>query len=34
MMGKGENAGFQNFLPFQQCFPTASSPESLKLGTE
>ena len=31
-VGKGENAGYQHFLLFQQCFPKLSSSESLKVG--
>ena len=31
-VGKGENAGFQHFLLFQQCFPRPSSLGSLKVG--
>ena len=31
-VGKGENAGYQHFLLFQQCFQKASFPKSLKLG--
>ena len=31
-VGKGENAGYQNFLLFPQCFPKPSSLESLKVG--
>ena len=31
-VGKGENAGFQRFLLFPQCFPKASSLGSLKVG--
>ena len=26
IVGKGENAGFQHFLPLQQCFEKASFP--------
>ena len=29
---KGENAGFQHFLLFPQCFPKPSSLGSLKVG--
>ena len=28
--GKGENAGYQHFLLFPQCFPKASCQRSLK----
>ena len=31
-VGKGENAGYQHFLLFPQCFPKLSSLESLKVG--
>ena len=31
-VGKGENAGHQHFLLFQQCFQKASFSESLKVG--
>ena len=31
-MGKGENAGFQEFLLFPYCFRKASSPGFLKIG--
>ena len=31
-MGKGENAGYQHFLLFPQCFPKPSSLGSLKVG--
>ena len=31
-VGKGENAGYQHFLLFQQCFPKPSSLGSLKVG--
>ena len=31
-VGKGENAGYQHFLLFPQCFPKPSSLESLKVG--
>ena len=31
-VGKGENAGFQHFLLFLQCFPKPSSFGSLKVG--
>ena len=30
--GKGENGGYQHFLPFPQCFQKASSTGSLKPG--
>ena len=30
-MGKGENAGYQHFLLFLQCFQKASYPGSLKI---
>ena len=30
-VGKGENAGYQHFLLFPQCFPNASSIRSLKV---
>ena len=30
--GKGENAGYQHFLLFPQCFPKPSSLRSLKVG--
>ena len=29
--GKGENAGYQHFLRFRQCFQKASYTESLKV---
>ena len=32
IVGKGENAGYQHFLLFQQCFQKASYTESLKVG--
>ena len=32
IVGKGENAGYQHFLLFLQCFQKASFPESLKVG--
>ena len=32
IVGKGENAGYQHFLLFPQCFHKASSPGSLKVG--
>ena len=31
-VGKGENAGYQHFLLFPQCFPKPSSTGSLKVG--
>ena len=31
-MGKGENAGYQHFLLFPQCFQKLSFPEVLKIG--
>ena len=31
-VGKGENAGYQQFLLFLQCFPKPSPLESLKVG--
>ena len=31
-VGKGENAGYQHFLLFPQCFQKASSLGSLKVG--
>ena len=31
-VGKGENAGYQHFLIFQQCFQKASILGSLKVG--
>ena len=31
-VGKGENAGYQHFLLFPQCFPKLSSLGSLKVG--
>ena len=31
IMGKGENAGYQHFLLFPQCFPMACHMESLKV---
>ena len=31
-MGKGENAGYQHFLLFPQCFPKSSALGSLKVG--
>ena len=32
IVGKGENAGYQHFLLFPQCFQKAFLSESLKLG--
>ena len=32
IVGKGENAGYQHFLLFPQCFQTASFSRSLKVG--
>ena len=32
IVGKGENAAFQHFLLFPQCFQTASFSGSLKVG--
>ena len=32
-LGKGENAGYQHFLLFPQCFPKFSSSGSLKVGS-
>ena len=32
IMGKGENAGYQHFLLFPQCFPKPSFSVSLKVG--
>ena len=32
IVGKGENAGYQHFLLFPQCFQKASSSGSLKVG--
>ena len=32
IVGKGENAGYQHFLLFPQCFQKASFRESLKVG--
>ena len=32
MVGKGENAGYQHFLLFPQCFQKASFQGSLKVG--
>ena len=32
IVGKGENAGFQDFLLFPQCFQEASFSGSLKVG--
>ena len=31
-VGKGENAGYQHFLLFPQCFPKLSSSRSFKVG--
>ena len=31
-VGKGENAGYQHFLLFPQCFQKASSSEWLRVG--
>ena len=31
-VGKGENAGYQHFLLFLQCFPKTFSSGSLKVG--
>ena len=31
IVGKGENAGYQHFLPFPQCFQMASHSGSLKV---
>ena len=31
-VGKGENAGYQHFLLFSQCFPKPFSLGSLKVG--
>ena len=33
LVGKGENASYQQFLPFLQCFQKPSSTGLLKLGT-
>ena len=33
IVGKGENAGYQHFLLFLQCFQKASILQSLKVGT-
>ena len=33
-VGKEENAGYQHFLLFPQCFPSPSSLGSLKIGKE
>ena len=30
IVGKGENAGYQHFLLFSQCFPMASFPDVSK----
>ena len=32
IVGKGENAGYQHFLLFQQCFQKDSLSRSLKVG--
>ena len=32
IVGKGENAGYQHFLLFPQCFGKASFSRSLKVG--
>ena len=32
IVGKGENAGYQHFLLFPQCFQKALSPGSLTVG--
>ena len=32
IVGKGENAGYQHFLPFLQCFQKVSFSGSLKVG--
>ena len=32
IVGKGENAGYQHFLLFSQCFQKASNTGSLKVG--
>ena len=32
IVGKEENAGYQNFLLFPQCFQKLSFPEALKVG--
>ena len=32
IVGKGENAGYQHFLLFRQCFQKSSLSESLKVG--
>ena len=32
IVGKQENAGYQHFLLFSQCFQKVSSPGSLKVG--
>ena len=32
IVGKGENAGYQHFLLFPQCFQKASFPGQLKVG--
>ena len=33
IVGKGENAGYEHFLLFLQCFQKASFPGLLKVGT-
>ena len=32
IVGKGENAGYQHFLLFSQCFPKSSTAELQKVG--
>ena len=32
IVGKGENAGYQHFLLFPQCFQKLSFPEVIKVG--
>ena len=32
IVGKGENAGYQHFLLFPECFQNTSFPWSLKVG--
>ena len=32
IVGKAENAGYQHFLLFPQCFQNTSNPGSLKVG--
>ena len=34
IVGKGENAGYQHFLLFPQCFQKPSCPRSLRVGIE